>query len=127
MTPASYFPYKNNEMFVENIAISDIAQKVQTPFYCYSSAAIETSFYDYQQAFSEQDTLICYAVKANSNQAVLATLAKLGSGADVVSMGEIRRAIAAGIPAKKNSLFWCCKNSGRNSIRTIVRHISIQC
>jgi diaminopimelate decarboxylase len=101
MTPASYFPYKNNEMFVENIAISDIAQKVQTPFYCYSSAAIETSFYDYQQAFSEQDTLICYAVKANSNQAVLATLAKLGSGADVVSMGEIRRAIAAGIPAKK--------------------------
>jgi diaminopimelate decarboxylase len=101
MTPASYFPYKNNEMFVENIAISDIAQKVQTPFYCYSSAAIETSFNDYQQAFSEQDTLICYAVKANSNQAVLATLAKLGSGADVVSMGEIRRAIAAGIPAKK--------------------------
>jgi diaminopimelate decarboxylase len=101
MTPASYFPYKNNEMFVENIAISDIAQKVQTPFYCYSSAAIETSFNDYQQAFSEQDTLICYAVKANSNQAVLATLAKLGSGADVVSMGEIRRAIAAGIPAKR--------------------------
>ncbi len=101
MNPASYFPYKNNEMFVENIAINDIAEKVKTPFYCYSSAAIETSFNEYQQAFSEQDTLICYAVKANSNQAVLATLAKLGSGADVVSMGEIRRAIAAGIPAKK--------------------------
>jgi diaminopimelate decarboxylase len=101
MTPVSYFPYKNNEMFVEDIALSDIAQHVQTPFYCYSSTAIETSFQAYQSAFSNQDALICYAVKANSNQAVLATLAKLGSGADVVSMGEIRRAITAGIPADK--------------------------
>jgi len=101
MTPVSYFPHKDNEMFVEDIAISDIAKQVQTPFYCYSSAAIETSFQDYQNAFSDQDALVCYAVKANSNQAVLATLAKLGSGADVVSMGEIRRAILAGIPANK--------------------------
>jgi len=101
MTPVSYFPHKNNEMFVEDIAIANIAQQVQTPFYCYSSSAIEASFQDYENAFSEQDALICYAVKANSNQAVLATLAKLGSGADVVSMGEIRRAISAGIPANK--------------------------
>ena len=101
MTPVSYFPHKDNEMFVEDIAISDIAKQVQTPFYCYSSAAIETSFQDYQNAFSDQDALVCYAVKANSNQAVLATLAKLGSGADVVSMGEIRRAILVGIPANK--------------------------
>ncbi len=101
MSPVSYFPHKNHHMFVENIAISDIAKQVKTPFYCYSSTAIESSFQDYQNAFSAQDTLICYAVKANSNQAVLATLAKLGSGADVVSMGEIRRAIAAGIPANK--------------------------
>lgn len=101
MTPVSFFPHKNNEMFVEDIALSNIAQHVQTPFYCYSSTAIETSFQAYQSAFSSQDALICYAVKANSNQAVLATLAKLGSGADVVSMGEIRRAITAGIPADK--------------------------
>jgi diaminopimelate decarboxylase len=101
MTPVSYFPHKNNEMFVEDVAVSNIAQHVQTPFYCYSSTAIETSFQAYQSAFSNQDALICYAVKANSNQAVLATLAKLGSGADVVSMGEIRRAITAGIPADK--------------------------
>jgi diaminopimelate decarboxylase len=101
MTPVSFFPHKNNEMFVENIAISDIAKQIKTPFYCYSSTAIETSYQDYQQAFSDQDALVCYAVKANSNQAVLATLAKLGSGADVVSMGEIRRAITAGIPANK--------------------------
>ena len=101
MTPVSYFPHKNNEMFVEDIAIRDIAKQVKTPFYCYSSTAIESSFQDYQDAFSSQDALICFAVKANSNQAVLATLAKLGSGADVVSMGEIRRAITAGIPANK--------------------------
>jgi len=101
MTPVSYFPHKNNEMFVEDIAISDIAKQVKTPFYCYSSTAIESSFQAYQDAFSSQDALVCFAVKANSNQAVLATLAKLGSGADVVSMGEIRRAITAGIPASK--------------------------
>jgi len=88
-------------MFAENVAISEIAKQVGTPFYCYSNTAIAENFYDYQQAFSEQDTLICYAVKANGNQAVLSTLAKLGSGADVVSEGEIRRARAAGIPANK--------------------------
>jgi len=101
MTPVCYFPHKNNEMFVEDIAIHDIAKTVQTPFYCYSSKAITQSFQDYQHAFSSQNALICFAVKANSNQAVLTTLAKLGSGADVVSMGEISRAIAAGIPASK--------------------------
>jgi len=101
MTPTSYFPHKNNEMFVEDIALSQIASQIQTPFYCYSSAAIEASFQEYQSAFDNQDALVCYAVKANSNQAVLTTLAQMGSGADVVSMGEIRRAIAAGIPANK--------------------------
>ncbi|MBL4899812.1 MAG: diaminopimelate decarboxylase [Colwellia sp.] len=101
MTIQTHFPYINSKMFAENVAISDIAKQVGTPFYCYSNTAISQNFQAYQQAFSEQDTLICYAVKANSNQAVLATLAKLGSGADVVSIGEIRRARAAGIPANK--------------------------
>lgn len=101
MTIQKHFPYINSNMFAENVAISDIAKQVGTPFYCYSNTAISQNFQAYQQAFSEQDTLICYAVKANSNQAVLATLAALGSGADVVSEGEIRRARAAGIPANK--------------------------
>ncbi|MFT7009108.1 MAG: diaminopimelate decarboxylase [Colwellia sp.] len=101
MTIQKHFPYINSKMFAENVAISDIAKQVGTPFYCYSNTAISQNFQDYQQAFSEQDTLICYAVKANGNQAVLSTLAKLGSGADVVSEGEIRRARAAGIPANK--------------------------
>lgn len=105
MTTQKYFPYVNEKMFAENVALSDIAKQVGTPFYCYSNTAISQNFKDYQQAFSttltEQETLICYAVKANGNQAVLSTLAKLGSGADVVSMGEILRARAAGIPANK--------------------------
>jgi len=88
-------------MLAENVALSDIAKEVGTPFYCYSNTAITENFQHYQQAFSSQDALICYAVKANGNQAVLSTLAKLGSGADVVSEGEIRRARAAGIPANK--------------------------
>jgi len=101
MTTQKHFPYIKNQMFAENVALSDIAKQVSTPFYCYSNTAIKENFRDYQQAFSDQETLICYAVKANGNQAVLSTLAKLGSGADVVSEGEIRRARAAGIPAEK--------------------------
>lgn len=105
MTTQKYFPYVNGKMFAENVALSDIAEQVGTPFYCYSNTAISQNFKDYQQAFAStlanEDALICYAVKANGNQAVLSTLAKLGSGADVVSMGEILRARAAGIPANK--------------------------
>jgi len=105
MTTQKYFPYVNDKMFAEKVALSDIAEQVGTPFYCYSNTAISQNFQDYQQAFSatlvDQETLICFAVKANGNQAVLSTLAKLGSGADVVSEGEIRRARAAGIPADK--------------------------
>lgn len=101
MTPEKFFPYQNDHMFAEQVAISELAQQVPTPFYCYSQSAIEESYLDYQAAFSEQDALICYAVKANGNQAVLTTLAKLGSGADVVSVGEIKRALSAGIPAEK--------------------------
>jgi diaminopimelate decarboxylase len=99
--PFINFPYINNAMFAEQVDIAEIASQVKTPFYCYSNKAIETSYLSYESAFKTQDALICYAVKANANQAVLTTLAKLGSGADVVSEGEIRRAIAAGIPSHK--------------------------
>lgn len=105
MTIQQYFPHINGKMFAENVSLNNIAKQVGTPFYCYSNTAIHQNFKEYQQAFStelaDNRTLICYAVKANGNQAVLSTLAKLGSGADVVSMGEIRRARAAGIPANK--------------------------
>ena len=101
MKPLKNIAYIDNKMFVEQVLLSQIAQSVDTPFYCYSSADIENNYLAYKDAFSNQNTLICYAAKANSNQAVLNTLAKLGSGADVVSEGEIRRALAAGIEPSK--------------------------
>ena len=88
MMPNSYFPHVNNIMHAENVAISDIAANVATPFYCYSSSAIEDSYIAYQSAFaqaisapdskksSEQESLSWDSVKANGNQAVLTTLAK---------------------------------------------------
>ena len=78
-----------------------IARAVGTPFYCYSSATIERHFEVFRAAFANQNALVCYAMKANSNQAVIATLARLGAGMDVVSEGELRRARAAGVPGKQ--------------------------
>lgn len=95
--PTSYFPYQHNIMMAENTSLIDIANAVGTPFYCYSTQAISENFEAYQHAFSAQNALICYAVKANSNQAILHLLASKGAGADVVSEGEARRAIQAGI------------------------------
>ncbi|MCF2947819.1 diaminopimelate decarboxylase [Paraglaciecola aquimarina] len=101
MKTQAHIFYKENAMYMENVSITAIAQDIPTPFYCYSYSSISESYLDYEQAFSQLDTLICYAVKANSNQAILTSLAKLGAGADVVSEGEIRRALKAGIPANK--------------------------
>lgn len=97
----NHFNYKDGILHAENVAIPDIAAKVGTPFYCYSTATFERHYKVYAEAFSGLDALVCYAMKANSNQAVLATLAKLGSGVDIVSGGELTRALAAGIDAKK--------------------------
>jgi diaminopimelate decarboxylase len=95
------FIYRNGALHAEDVALAAIAEAVGTPFYCYSSAAIAGSFEAFRDAFAGQDTLISYAMKANSNQAVLATLAKLGAGMDVVSEGELRRARAAGAPGER--------------------------
>jgi len=97
----NHFEYKDGVLHAEGVSIPDIAAAVGTPFYCYSTATIERHFKVFSAAFADMDTLVCYALKANSNQAVLKTLANLGSGADVVSEGELRRALAAGIPADK--------------------------
>jgi len=96
-----HFSYRGGVLHAEDVAIPDIAANVGTPFYCYSTATLTRHFRVFAQAFAGLDTLVCYAMKANSNQAVLRTLAKLGAGADVVSEGELRRALAAGIPANK--------------------------
>jgi diaminopimelate decarboxylase len=92
------FSYRNGALHAEDVALAAIAEAVGTPFYCYSSAAIEQRFEAFRRAFAGQNAQIFYAMKANSNQAVLATLAKLGAGMDVVSEGELRRARAAGVP-----------------------------
>jgi len=97
----SHFAYKNEEFHAEGVALNRIAEEVGTPFYCYSAGAIEDAYLNLTRALSGLDASIFYSVKANSNQAVIATLGRLGSGADVVSEGEMRRALAAGIAPRK--------------------------
>lgn len=95
------FAYRDGYYYAEDVAVRQIADAVGTPFYCYSRAAIEARYDAYADALKDLNALICYAVKANSNQALIALLAARGAGADVVSEGEMRRALAAGIPASK--------------------------
>ncbi|MGB3500593.1 MAG: diaminopimelate decarboxylase [Mesorhizobium sp.] len=97
----NHFDYRDGVLHAEDVPLPLIAADVGTPFYCYSTATLTRHFNVYSQAFAGLDAMVCYALKANSNQAVLRTLARLGSGADVVSEGELRRALAAGIPASK--------------------------
>jgi diaminopimelate decarboxylase len=96
-----HFTYRDGAMCAEYVELSAIARAVGTPFYCYSSATIERHYRVFSEAFAELPALVCYAMKANSNQAVLATLARAGAGMDVVSEGELRRARAVGVPAQK--------------------------
>ncbi|MGD9914661.1 MAG: diaminopimelate decarboxylase [Rhizobiaceae bacterium] len=97
----NHFQYRDAVLHAEDVAIPDIAAEVGTPFYCYSTATLERHYRVFAEALSGLDTLICYALKANSNQAVVKTLGDLGAGADVVSEGELRRARAAGIPPSR--------------------------
>jgi diaminopimelate decarboxylase len=97
----NHFQYKNGVLHAENVAVPEIAAKVGTPFYLYSTATLERHVNVFREAFSDVDSLVCYAMKANSNQAVLKTIGRLGAGIDVVSEGELRRALAAGIPASR--------------------------
>ncbi len=97
----SQFVYNNGELHAEQRSLTDLAAAVGTPFYCYSTAAIEQAYGEFQGALAGLGATICFAMKANSNLAVVKTLARLGAGADVVSGGEMHRALAAGIPAQK--------------------------
>lgn len=97
-----HFQHRDGRLFAEDVDIGELAAAVGTPFYCYSTATIERHFTVFRDALAwAGDPLIAYAVKANPNQAVIATLARLGAGADVVSLGEMKRALAAGVPAGK--------------------------
>lgn len=96
-----HFDYKGGVLHAEDVSIARLAAEVGTPFYCYSTATLERHYQVLAEAFKGQNALICFAVKACSNLAVLATMARMGAGMDVVSEGELRRARAAGVPASK--------------------------
>ncbi|MGL6180578.1 MAG: diaminopimelate decarboxylase [Aestuariivirga sp.] len=96
-----HFAYRDGVLHAEDVNLRQLAEEIGTPFYCYSTATLERHFKVMAEAFAGTDHMICYAMKANSNQAVISTMAALGAGMDVVSEGELRRALAAGVPARK--------------------------
>jgi diaminopimelate decarboxylase len=96
-----FFAYRDGEMHAEGVALSAIAQQVGTPFYCYSAAALRAAMREFTDAMKGMRANVCYAMKANSNLAVIRLFGEMGAGADIVSEGEMRRALAAGIPAHR--------------------------
>lgn len=99
----NHFQYRNGTLFAEDVAVTDIARRVGTPFYCYSTATLERHYGVFAQAMQDQglEAKICFACKANPNIAVIRTFAELGAGADVVSEGELRQALAGGVPPER--------------------------
>ena len=97
----NHFEYRNGVLHAEDVDLRTIAESVGTPFYCYSTATLTRHYTVFRDAFAGTDAMVCFAMKANSNQAVLTTLARLGAGMDVVSGGELRRAVAAGVPGSR--------------------------
>ncbi|MFC5068582.1 diaminopimelate decarboxylase [Flaviflagellibacter deserti] len=96
-----HFAYRDGILHAEDVSLAAIAEEVGTPVYVYSTATLERHYRVFAEAFAGMPSLVCYAVKANSNQAVLATLGRLGAGMDVVSGGELKRALAAGVPGER--------------------------
>lgn len=96
-----HFQYRGGVLHAEDVSLARVADEVGTPFYCYATATIERHYRVLRDAFADLHPLICYAIKANANQAVIKTLARLGAGMDVVSEGELRRARVAGVAADK--------------------------
>ncbi|NQV83120.1 MAG: diaminopimelate decarboxylase [Rhodospirillales bacterium] len=123
-----HFQYKNGEMYAEAVPIREIAAAVGTPFYCYSTATLEHHYRVFADAVGGLDATVCFAVKANSNIAVIATLARLGAGADVVSSGEMKRALVAGVPASKIVFSGVGKTSGEMAaaLKAGVLHINVE-
>ena len=97
----NYIRFKKNNLCVENILALKLAKKYKTPFYCYSFSQLKKNFYNFSNAFKTIEPIICFSVKSNSNLILLKELKKIGSGADVVSVGELMKAIKAGISPQK--------------------------
>ncbi|MGF6427698.1 MULTISPECIES: diaminopimelate decarboxylase [Bradyrhizobium] len=124
----NHFDYRDGVLHAEAVNLIELAQAVGTPFYCYSTATLERHYRVFTEAFAGEKALVCYAMKANSNQSVLRTLAKLGAGADVVSGGELKRALAAGIPPSKIVFSGVGKTEGelRAALATDILCINIE-
>ena len=112
----NFFGYRGGHLFAEEVSIASIAESVGTPFFCYSSSSLEHQYLELKHALDPMGVKICYAVKANSNQAVIKTFGNLGSGADIVSKGELIRALDAGIAPEKIVF------SGVGKTRDEIRH-----
>ncbi len=97
----NHFEYKNNQLFAEEVAIADIIEQYGTPAYVYSRSTLERHWHAFNNAFGSHPHLVCFAVKSNSNIALLNVMARLGSGFDIVSQGELERVLAAGGEASK--------------------------
>ena len=96
-----FFQYKNNQLYAEDLPVAQLAQEFGTPLYIYSKATLERHWHAFDNAFGDHPHLICFEVKSNSNIAILQTMAKLGSGFDIVSQGELERVLIAGGDASK--------------------------
>ncbi len=114
-----HFNYRAGKLMAEDVPLARLAERVGTPFYCYASATIERHYRVFAEALSGLDATVCYALKANSNRAVVATLARLGAGADVVSGGELALARAAGVPASR--IVFSGVGKSRDELRRAIR------
>src|SRR5262249_6947145 len=97
----NFFSYKHGELHAEDVSLAGIAAQVGTPFYCSSAAALRAAWQEFADGIKGMRASICYAMKANSSLAVVRLFGELGAGADIVSVGEMHRALAAGIPASR--------------------------
>ena len=115
----SYIRYKNNNLFVENVSVRRLASKLGTPFYLYSEGSIIENYKSFSNNFKKSKPLICFSVKANSNIQILKVLKKMGSGADVVSGGELLKAIKSGI--KPNKIVFSGVGKSEDEIKLAIR------
>ncbi len=123
-----HFSYRDGVLHAEDVPLPRIAAEVGTPTYVYSTATLERHYGVFQEALSGLDHMICYSIKANGNQAVIATLARLGAGMDVVSEGELRRALAAGVPGERIVFSGVGKTAAemRLALETGIRQFNIE-
>src|ERR1700680_3152555 len=96
-----HFAYRDGVLFAEDVDLVRLAERVGTPFYCYSTATLERHYKVFAQAFADTPALDINAIKTNSNEAVMRSLARLGASADIITGGGLKRAIAAGVPPGK--------------------------